>query len=132
MKRRILLVSVVFMSVTLAAGCERQASFAEDIQPILDNRCVECHGEGGEGMSASQLDLRSYEGVMAGTGFGPVVVPGSPESSALYLVIAHATAPEIQMPPHHADALAEGRGATLNEDEVGLIRRWIAEGAANN
>ncbi|MDJ0911720.1 MAG: hypothetical protein QNI99_21210 [Woeseiaceae bacterium] len=113
-------------------GCEREVSFANDIQPILNIDCVECHGGTAEGAATSGVDLTSYEGVMKGTNFGSIVVPGNSASSVLYQVVAHTTSPEIHMPPHHEDALAEGRGFTLKEDEVQAIADWIDQGAANN
>lgn len=113
-------------------GCERQVSFANDVQPIFREHCVECHGEAGEGSAQSGLSLLDYDSVMSGTRFGPVVVPESSMSSALYLVVAQKTAPEIQMPPHHQQALAEGRGDALPEDQVEVLRAWIDQGAENN
>lgn len=113
-------------------GCERQVSFANDVQPIFREHCIECHNESGEGSDRSGLDLGNYDSVMGGTEFGPVVVPGSSMSSALYLVSAQKTAPEIQMPPHHQQALAEGRGDALPEGDVEIIGAWIDQGAKNN
>jgi len=66
---------------------------------------------------------------MQGTKFGRVAVPNISESSALYLVVAHQTDPQIQMPPHHRDALAEGRSPSLNENEIKTIQNWIDQGA---
>lgn len=113
-------------------GCERQVSFANDVQPILDSACVNCHDQSGEGAATSGLALNSYNDLMQGTRFGQVVVPGSPESSALYLTVAQKTAPEIHMPPHHDDRLAKGQGVPLRDDQVETIRRWIEQGAKNN
>jgi Planctomycete cytochrome C len=128
-------VAVPFAVITLCAGlagCERQVSFADDVEPILDTYCIECHDQNAEGYEASGFSLRDYEDVMKGTKFGPVVVPGSAISSVLYLVVAQKTAPEIQMPPHHAESLAKGRGEALQEDQVEVIRAWIDQGAKNN
>ena len=36
--------------VITACGNEAQVSFSKDVQPILDKNCVECHGEGGQGL----------------------------------------------------------------------------------
>jgi hypothetical protein len=69
---------------------------------------------------------------MKGTDLGQVVVPGSSMSSTLYLVAARKTAPEIQMPPQHPEALAEGRGVPLTESEIAIIGSWIDQGAKNN
>ncbi len=113
-------------------GCERQVSFADDVQPIMLASCVECHNESAEGYAASGFSLSDYDNVMKGTKFGPVVVANSSASSTLYLVIAHKTAPEIHMPPHHEDAWAEGRGTPLTDKQIETIGAWIDQGALNN
>lgn len=114
------------------AGCEQQVSYTEDVQPILFASCLSCHDRGSEGFINSGFSLDSYEAVMKGTNFGPVVVPGSSESSALFLVTAHKTAPEIHMPPHTDDALAEGRGISLTDEQIETLKLWIDQGAVNN
>ncbi len=113
-------------------GCERQISFADDVQPIFLTNCVECHVKNAEGSAASGFNLGDYNSVMKGTKFGPVVVANSSDSSTLYLVVAHKTNPEIHMPPHHKEAWAEGRGTPLSEDQIDIIRTWIDQGAPNN
>ncbi len=113
-------------------GCERQISFADDVQPILDDKCISCHARAGEGHVASGFSVNDYDSVMKGTKFGPVVIAESRMSSALYLVVAQKTAPEIQMPPHHEESFAEGRGAPLSVAEVKIIGDWIDQGAKDN
>lgn len=114
------------------SGCERSISFAANIEPVFRRHCIECHDTTGEGVAASGFSVHSYDSVMKGTSFGPVVVPGSSASSTLYMVIAGKTAPEIHMPPHHPEARAEGRGSHLSQDELDSIAAWIDQGAQNN
>ena len=116
----------------LLTGCDNQVSYTEDVQPILFASCLSCHDQDSEGYLNSGFSLDSYESVMSGTKFGAVVVPGSAESSSLYLVVAHKTASEIHMPPHTDDALAEGRGVSLTEEQIETIKLWIEQGALNN
>ena len=113
-------------------GCEQEVSFANDVQPILNDSCIDCHGGAGEGTETSGVDLTSYEGVMRGTNLGAIVVAGSSESSVLYQVSARKTSPEIHMPPHTDDSLAEGRGFSLREPQIQTIADWIDQGARNN
>lgn len=129
-----LLFSVVLVALSSQlTGCGRgEVSFAADVQPILNENCLECHGDRGEGTTASSFSVADYASVMKGTGFGPVVVPGSSISSSLYLMIAGKTSPEIRMPPHHSEALAEGRGESLDLDELETIAAWIDQGARDN
>lgn len=130
-------VSIMVLAVALC-GCQRNESvaeaisFAADVQPILNARCVECHDRAAEGVAATGLNLSDYEGVMQGTRLGPMVVPNSAESSSLYLVIAKETSKQIQMPPQHPSARAEGRGTPLSEQQVATIKAWIDQGALDN
>ena len=128
-----LLMNAGFFALCIGlVGCEREISFANDVQPIFLEHCVECHDQSGEGLTASGFSVHNYDDVMRGTTFGPVVVAGSSMSSALYLVVAQKVAPEIQMPPHHEESLTVGRGAPLSVDKVEIIRAWIDQGAKNN
>lgn len=90
-------------------------SFASQVAPLFSSQCVSCHGD--ETQEAG-LRLDTYEAVMAGSEYGPVIEAGSPEGSLLLDMIA---AGEM---PQDADA--------LDEDDVELIRDWIAGGAEDN
>jgi len=125
-------VVILVLSVHLF-GCGRAAvSYSADVQPIFQNHCIECHNVTGEGVAASGFSVHNYASVMKGTNFGPVIIPGSSISSTLYLTVAQKTSPEIHMPPHHSQALAEGRGTALTDDEIGTIEAWIDQGAQDN
>ncbi|MDH3338552.1 MAG: hypothetical protein OER22_05930 [Gammaproteobacteria bacterium] len=128
-----IVLKVGFVTLCLGLfGCERPVSFAADIQPLLSESCGNCHDRTGEGSVASGFSINNYDEVMKGTELGPVVIPGSSESSNLYRVIAAKTAPEIRMPPHHQQSWAEGRGHPLTAKQVEIIKRWIDEGAKDN
>lgn len=98
-------------------------SFAEDILPLLKWRCAGCHEPGGEGVQKSGLDLTTYEGVMKGTKFGPMVIPKDPQSSNLMLLLDWRVSAALRM-PH-----GKKRLSTCDRDS---IRTWIREGALNN
>lgn len=138
MKIKSLLAGGLLAVCTSLIGCGQEAdvastvSFADDVLPIFEANCAGCHDIAAEGVAASGLNLRDYDGVMQGTKFGPAVVPNDSASSNLYRVVAHQTDPKIQMPPHHEEALAEGRGLALQESEIKLIQNWIDQGALNN
>ncbi len=139
-----LLFSVAVFALSLQiSGCGRdQISFSDDILPILEASCLECHNGAstaaadeekmGEGAYTSGFSVADYAAVMKGTSLGPVVVPGSSMSSTLYLVVAGKTAPEIRMPPHHDESWAEGRGAALSVRQIEMIGTWIDQGAKDN
>lgn len=111
--------------VLLLVGCDRQApvSFANDVQPIINKHCIECHMKGGKGNVASGFLVESYASVMKGTKFGPVIVPGDPLSSSLYRLVAGEVDQSIRM-PHGKDPIPQ--------QEIATIEAWIAQGAKNN
>lgn len=115
----------VFALVCLSSGAmakDLPISFADDIQPIFQIRCQACHQPGGDGFEKSGFDVRSYEGLMAGTKFGAMIIPGEPNTSSL-MVLLDGKAKGIQM-PHGKRKLS-----TCDRD---MIRTWIREGAKNN
>jgi hypothetical protein len=138
MKITSLLAAGLLAVCTSLIGCGQEAdvaaevSFANDVLPILEANCVECHDIAAEGVATSGLNLRDYDGVMQGTWLSRVAVPNNSESSVLYLVVAHQTDPQIQMPPDHRDALVEGRSPSLNENEIKTIQNWIDQGTLDN
>ena len=133
MNTRLLFSVAVLALSTQIVGCgPRQVSFSAEVQPILDDSCLECHNSTGEGLAASGLSVIDYADVMKGTALGPVVVAGSRLSSALYLVVAGKTSPEIRMPPHHDESFAEGRGVQLSAEQIEVIGTWIDQGAKDN
>jgi len=117
----------------MLVGCgQGEVSFSTDVQPIFETHCVRCHDGSGEGSQVSAYVMTNYDGVMSGTRYGQVVVPGSRMSSSLYLVVAGKTAPEIRMPPHNDESFAEGRGEMLSARMIETIGLWIDQGAKNN
>lgn len=101
----------------------QEASFAEDVLPVLNFRCTECHQPGGDGFEISGLDLTSYEGVMAGTKFGPMIIPGNWLESNLLAVIEHRTDKKLWMPHNRKP---------LSKCEILLLRFWVLQGAKDN
>jgi mono/diheme cytochrome c family protein len=100
-----------------------ETSFQEDVYPIFKGRCIDCHQPGGQGYEKSGLDLSTYEGVMKGTKYGPLIVPGDPDTSNLMWLLDWKASPELRM-PHGKKKLS-----TCDRD---AIRHWIREGAKNN
>jgi len=107
------------------AGCTQEpvVSYKKDVQPILSKHCSECHVDNGAGIEASGFKTESYETLMQGTKFGPVIVPGDSLSSSLYLLVSGKVDKSIQMP--------HGR-EPLSKEETAAIERWINQGAKNN
>lgn len=98
--------SITLFVVVIASCTERTLSYQGDIQPILERSCYECHLVGGQGYQKSGFLVDSYEGLMKGTKYGPVIEPGSSISSTLYLMVAGKTHSTIRM-PHRRGYLSE-------------------------
>jgi len=105
-----------------ALAKEPPVSFQDDVMPILQIRCLMCHQPGGEGFEKSGFDLRTYDSLMKGTRFGPMVIPGDADTSNL-MVLIDGKAKGIQMP--------HGK-RKLSICDRDLIRTWIRDGAKNN
>lgn len=95
-------------------------SFADDVAPIFRRHCAKCHGaEDEDGVRAEAgLMLLTYEQVMAGSEFGTVVEAGDPAKSYLLEMIVEGDMPE--------------EGDPVPEEEIEIIRAWVAAGAPNN
>ena len=124
---RIALISLVAMT-SILAGCGRQeeppVSFKADVMPILERHCLECHDAVGGGTAVSGFTVVSYNGVMQGTQYGPVVLPGDPDSSVLIQLVEGRADPSITMP--HGDR------EKLYAAEKEILRNWVGQGAKNN
>lgn len=90
-------------------------SYASDVYPILEAKCVKCHGV--ERVKEG-LNMLTYEQLMAGSFNGPVIVPGNADESLLAQLIAEGEMPD--------------RGPKVTEAELQVIKNWINAGALNN
>ena len=98
-------------------------SYSEDISPIIQIRCLSCHQPQGDGYEKSGLDLRTYEGLMKGTKFGPMVIPGDAFVSNLMVLIDGRANSSVRMP--------HGK-KKLTSCDKDLFRWWINQGALDN
>ena len=91
--------------------------FAREIAPILESKCLPCHGPEKQ-RSGYRVDVRAIA-LEGGEYSAPNIVPGNAAKSPLYLYVSGGD-PEMEMPP---------KGEPLNPAEIDLIKRWIDEGA---
>jgi mono/diheme cytochrome c family protein len=91
--------------------------FARDIGPLLDSRCVQCHGPK---RAESGLRLDSRDGALKGGEHGPALVVGRSAESVLVQAVAGVHAELARMPK---------KGDRLTPDEIGRLRAWIDRGA---
>ncbi|PIV15551.1 MAG: hypothetical protein COZ20_03995 [Gallionellales bacterium CG_4_10_14_3_um_filter_54_96] len=102
-----------------------EVSFKRMVQPILHDYCVNCHEPGGKGYEKSGLDLTSYQGLMKGTVFGKVVIPGNSESSTFTKLLT-GTNNGLKMPMGLNDT------GTLDRQYILLLKKWVKQGAKDN
>ena len=95
---------------------EHQQQLAAKARQLLRDRCGDCHGSE---TRESGLRLDTRKGIERGGDFGPVVLPGKPDQSELLRRVTTDNE-EKAMPPD---------GDRLEDEEVALLREWIAAGA---
>jgi len=118
-----LALTAILVTGTWAPAAADPISFKEDVFPILELRCLECHQPGGDGYEKSGLEMRTYESLMKGNNHGPMIVPGNMSESNLLAMIDRRTSPELWMP--------HGK-KQLSKCERQAIKFWVAQGALNN
>ena len=116
------LLIIMATGIPVAADQGATVQFNRDIRPILSENCFACHGPD-EAKRMTPLRLDESEGAFAALSGGrSSIVPGDPASSELFLRVS-STDPGLRMPP------AAFGHEPLAEREIGLIRRWIEQGA---
>ena len=100
---------------SLAWGQELR--FQRDIAPVLRERCVGCH-QAGKAKGSYRLDTFELLMKAGSSGLTPVV-PGKPGESRLATILREKD--EEDRMPQDAEA--------LTVEEIGLVERWIVEGA---
>jgi len=102
-------------AATQAQTSNTSVSFAKNVRPIFENSCTSCHGV--EQMKAG-MDMRTYQGLMAGSSNGPVIVPGNAADSFLVQQVVNGKMPK--------------RGSKLTPEQIKTISDWVNAGAQNN
>lgn len=113
-------------TLAILSGCARDeaVSFSSDVKPILAANCFACHQEGGAGFEASGFKMTTYEDLMKGTQYGPMILPGDAEGSNLVVLMEGRADPSIAMP--------HGKVERVPQSDIDTIRRWIDQGARDN
>ena len=102
-------------SQSAPATSSAPVSFSKDVLPILQSRCVNCHG----GQKTQRgLDMTSYAALMQGSQNGAVVSPGDVAHSSFIQMILQGKMPKS--------------GPKLLPSQVQLLTNWVQAGALNN
>ncbi|MEI6232389.1 MAG: DUF1553 domain-containing protein [Planctomycetota bacterium] len=114
------LILVATLAPALAASepsADDLAFFNQKVQPILQNRCFECHA-GTKAKGSLLLDSESAR--KSGGESGALFVPGKPDESLLIKAVRY-TDKDLTMPP-------EKKGK-LPDAEIAILIDWITRGA---
>ncbi len=90
--------------------------FAAKVEPLLVERCYECHSHGKKIKGGLTLDSRS--GWERGGEGGPALIPGAPDKSRLIRAVRYADR-ALQMPPKQK----------LTDAEIAVLVEWVNRGA---
>jgi hypothetical protein len=119
MKKTLLVISVLVMTVLILiiSTHQKPIDFTTQVKPILNKNCITCHGgvrqKGG-------FSLLFRDEALAKTKSGKLaIIPGDPDHSEMIRRISLKD-PEERMPYKHNP---------LNSDDIGILTRWIKEGA---
>jgi Protein of unknown function (DUF1553)/Protein of unknown function (DUF1549)/Planctomycete cytochrome C len=114
--RHTIVLILIFGTCVAAARANDPVDYDRDIRPILDKRCLSCHGAVKQ-RSGLRLDALSF--VRQGGDRGPAIKPGTASESLLVQAIAGQGSDVPTMPP---------KGERVTPEEVSLIRAWIDQG----
>src|SRR5438445_13716004 len=96
------------------AQAQDKITYQDHVLPIVEANCSKCHNAD---KKKADLELTSYQGILKGSGSGPVVLSGSADGSKLWKALTHSEEP--YMPPNRAK---------LDDKELDLFKKWIAGG----
>ncbi len=118
--RNLLIISLFTLCSTQGLS-DNQASldsaFTTYIRPILESRCIECHGADRQ-KGGLRLDTR--EAALTGGESGPALVPENASDSLLFQ--------RVIIPPDDSDHMPT-KGVSLTKGEQTLLKQWIDAGA---
>lgn len=101
----------------IPAAAERGIRFREDVLPILEGHCFQCHGEE---RPKGGFNLRRRKTALAGGNQGNAILLGDSANSPLIHYAAHLVE-DMEMPPI-------GKAERLTDEQVGTLRAWIDQG----
>ncbi len=119
LRSSLVLIGCAWLAVSAAAANEAEQLFAQRIWPLLQEKCLACHGN--DKKLRGGLDLRTRAALLQGGDSGePALVPGQPEKSPLYVAVTRRNN-DLVMPPKENDR--------LSAEQVAWLSQWIAAGA---
>ena len=121
--RSLLIAGVAALGLVFAGAATRfwpgqnRVDFNHEVRPILNGKCITCHGGVKQAGGFSVLFREDALGRGKSGRLG--IVPGDPDASEVIRRITHPD-PAQRMPRH---------GKPLTTEEISTLRRWISQGA---
>lgn len=108
---------VAAFATYLVLSPDKKVDFSADVKPILNKKCISCHG----GVKAKGgFSVLFREEALANTASGkPAIIPGDPGSSEMIRRLTLKD-PEERMPYKHE---------ALSKEEISILTRWVKQGA---
>ncbi|MSV27674.1 MAG: hypothetical protein EXQ52_02875, partial [Bryobacterales bacterium] len=105
--------TIAILWMCLLPQVNAQVNFARDVQPILKEHCIECHGASQQ-MRGLRLDRRS-DAIPNRVGANRAsIVPGNSAGSPVYLGLTGKQT-GLRMPP----------AGPLNPELINIVKTWI-------
>jgi hypothetical protein len=99
----------------LPPAAARTVNFVQDIKPLFEASCIQCHAKGKD---KGGLSLETRQSLLKGGDSGPAAMPGKSDESYIVKMVAGVDPDEV-MPK---------KGTKWTADQVGLLRAWIDQG----
>jgi len=110
-------VIVILPEDELIDGEAATIDFSKQIKPILLGKCLSCHHSESE---VTDISFASRGSMLKASRDRPILVPGKPEKSTLFLVTV--------LPDYFIEAMPAS-GHQLTEEEKWNLYHWILQGA---
>lgn len=107
----------IALCISLLSCTQEKVDFSAQVKPILNKRCISCHG--GVKKNGGFSVLFRHEAIDTTESGKPSIVPGHSELSEVIRRI-NSNDPEVRMPYKEEQ---------LTRDEIDILTRWIDEGA---
>lgn len=91
--------------------------YTDVIQPILNNKCVSCHGSK---KAKGELRLHTPEAILAGGENGDIIKKNKPETSDLLV--------RLHLPKEDEDHMPPKDKTQLTKEEIALLDFWVTSG----
>jgi hypothetical protein len=118
---------IALASALCVSGCitTQKINYRDDIEPIITDKCVGCHTPPyGEGYKKTGLDMTSYKALMAGSIYGPVVIPGNSRTSPLNMLVEGRAGKLV--------GILQNQHKPMTDDEINVLHLWVEQGASEN